>query len=130
MGKPRIETAANVGVDIYMAGDINQAKQVCREFCRDVGLCVHIEPVDYIYTGGEEAGFKVGLINYARFPKKGPEIHQAAMRLGEALRERLCQQSFSIVGGAVSRWISYRQEDVEPAKKSLRAALTAGNRTE
>lgn len=66
--------------DIFMAGDVSQAKLVCREYCYAVGLCVHIEPVDFIYTGGEEDGFKVGLINYPRFPISEPELHERARR--------------------------------------------------
>jgi hypothetical protein len=108
---PRIETCPNVGVDIWMAGDIAQAKQVCREFCRDVGLCVTVEAVDYIYTGGEETGFRVGLINYARFPKPGIEIQETAMKLASVLRERLCQQSFTIETGAQSIWVSHRPDE-------------------
>ncbi len=48
----RSETVKSIQFEIFMAGDIAQAKQACREYCR-VGLCVTIEPCDYIYTGGE-----------------------------------------------------------------------------
>lgn len=44
--------AETVRFDIFIAGDIEQAKQVCREYCYQIGLCVTIEPVAYIYTGG------------------------------------------------------------------------------
>jgi len=37
---------------IYIGGDIAHAKQICQSHCMAVGLCVTIEPVDYVYTGG------------------------------------------------------------------------------
>jgi hypothetical protein len=94
--------------DIYMAGDIVQAKQVCREYCFEVGLCVTVEAVDYIYTGGEEAGFRIGLINYPRFPSEPSELEARAQRLATALMEGLCQHSYSIVGAAETVWVSRR----------------------
>lgn len=109
------KTAPTVRIDIYMAGDITQAKQVCREVCMEVGLCVHVEPVDFIYTGGEERGFKVGLINYPRFPIA--ETRRFAIRarvLAEKIRERCCQHSYSIIGPESTLWVSHR-----PAPESL-----------
>lgn len=102
--------AATIRFDIFMAGDIAQAKQVCREYCMDVGLCVHVEAVDYIYVGGEEAGFKVGLINYPRFPSDEAAIEQQATNLANKLMDRLCQHSFSLVGPSQTQWFSRRPE--------------------
>lgn len=95
--------------DIYMAGDLAQARQVCREYCFEVGLCVHFEPVDFIYTGGEEAGFKVGLINYPRFPTEEDLLAATAEALAQRLMEHLCQHSFCIVGPSETTWFSRRQ---------------------
>lgn len=94
--------------DIYMAGDSAQAKQVCREYCFAEGFCVHIEPVDFIYTGGEEAGFKVGIINYPRFPTTEGDLREKAGSLADLLMTRLCQHSYSIVGPSVTEWFSRR----------------------
>lgn len=102
------KTAPTIRFDIYMAGDIAQAKQVCREFCM-AGLCVHIEPVDYIYTGGEEAGFKIGLINYPRFPTERGDLHAKALALADLLRSRLCQHSFTIIGPDETEWNTTRE---------------------
>lgn len=96
--------------DIFMAGDILQAKQVCREYCFAVGLCVTVEAVDYIYTGGEEAGFRVGLINYPRFPSTLNELRQRASELADLLMKKLCQHSYSIVGTSETEWFSRRPE--------------------
>ena len=101
--------APTIRYDIFMAGDIAQAKQVCREYCLAVGLCVTIEPVDYIYTGGEEAGFRIGLLNYPRFPSDAVGIEAHAKNLADALRARLCQHSYSIVGPSQTQWRSTRE---------------------
>lgn len=106
-----IQFAATVRVDIFMAGDIEQAKQVCREYCFEVGLCVTIEPVTYIYTGGEETGVRVGLINYPRFPCTADEILAKARALADLLMHRLCQHSYSIVGPDQTEWFSRRPDD-------------------
>lgn len=95
---------------IYMAGDIGQAKQVCREYCKKVGLCVTVTPTDFIYTGGEETGFVVGLINYPRFPAPPSAINEHATALANVLRLRLCQHSFSIVTDDKTYWSSERDQ--------------------
>ena len=105
---PIIERCPTARFDIFMAGDITAAKQICRQHCFEVGLCVHIEPVDFIYTGGEEAGFKVGLINYPRFPTTEEALLERAVILGHLLMEGLFQQSFSIVGPTETEWFSRR----------------------
>jgi hypothetical protein len=91
------EQADTFWARIYIAGDIHQAKQVCREECYQQGLCVTVQPTSYIYTGGEEAGVIIGLINYPRFPSSSAEIIEQAVRLGCSLMERLCQRSFSLM---------------------------------
>lgn len=104
----KIETTNSLRFDIFIAGDFDQAKQVCREHCMAVGLCVTVEPVAYIYTGGEESGVRVGLINYARFPTMHDELLAKAQTLATLLMERLCQHSFSIVGPHLTEWHSRR----------------------
>lgn len=83
--------------NIYIAGDISVIKQVCREYCYDVGLCVTVQPIDYIYTGGEEKGAIIGLINYPRFPADSNAIYNKAETLGYLIQQKCCQKSFSII---------------------------------
>jgi len=45
------DTKPTIRFDIFIAGDLATAKQVCRSYCA-AGLCVTIEPVDFVYTGG------------------------------------------------------------------------------
>lgn len=93
---------------IFIAGDYQQAKQLCREFCLSEGLCVTITKTSYVYTGGEERGVIVGLINYPRFPATPEQISETAMRLAEALRGRLSQHSFTVIAGGETIWNSTR----------------------
>lgn len=100
--------APNIRFDIFIAGDLDQAKQVCREHCFEVGLCVTVAPTTYIYTGGEEEGVRVGLINYPRFPTSHDELREKARALADRLMRRLCQHSYSIVGPDETEWFSRR----------------------
>ena len=92
-----VEHTETFWVRIYIAGDIEQAKQVCREECMAEGLCVTVSPASYIYTGGEESGIVIGLINYPRFPSSPDRIVRRARVLAETLMKRLCQRSFSLM---------------------------------
>jgi hypothetical protein len=104
------EEAETYWVRIYVAGDIHYARQVCREECMREGLCVTVEAVSSIYTGGEESGIVVGLINYPHFPAAEADILDRATQLGKLLTEKLCQRSFSIM--TPQRTIRYfRQTD-------------------
>ena len=104
--EPKI--AATIRFDIFMAGDIAVAKQACRGFCFDEGLCVTIEPTTFIYTGGEEEGIRVGLINYPRFPTTVDALSEVTRRLAHRLMLTLCQHSYSIVGPNDTEWYSRR----------------------
>lgn len=95
-------------VDIYMAGDIAQAKQIIRKYC-EKGFCVHIYPADYIYTGGEESGFKIGIVNYPRFPASAVDLLAAAKELAELLIDGLFQHSALIISPANTIWITRRE---------------------
>jgi hypothetical protein len=93
---------------IYMAGDIDVAKQVCREACRMKGLCVTVTPTDYIYTGGQEAGFAIGLVNYPKFPVPERDLVGRATALAEFIRDRCCQDSYMIVTPSETLWFTTR----------------------
>lgn len=86
-----------VVVEVFMAGDIDHAKQVVRRFCMDVPCCVTVSQTAYIYAGGEEAGFVVGFRNYPRFPSTAEELRKKADSLAERLRNELAQRSYMIV---------------------------------
>lgn len=96
---------------IFIAGDYNIARDTCRKFCYEQGLCVTIEPTTYIYTGGEEAGVRIGLINYPRFPAKDVnDIYLQAHRLACKLLIDLCQHSFSVQTPDKTVWYTRREQ--------------------
>ncbi len=90
---------------IYIAGDYREAMNLCREYVQR-GLCVTVTPTEYIYTGGQQSGVIVELINYPRFPADKNEILKQAQGLAEVLRDRLFQRSYSIMTPETTYWSS------------------------
>lgn len=113
----RVE-ALSYPVSIFMAGDIAAATDYARQYCDDNGLCVTLTPTIYVYTGGQEAGFIVGLINYPRFPCKADELWEIAELLASYLRERLYQDSYTIQAPDKTVWFSHREPTPTPERKS------------
>ena len=94
---------------IFLSGPIEVTKQVIRQECLREGLCVTIEPTTFIYTGGEEAGYVVGLVNYPRFPKTNQEIEDRAKLLAIKLMVETCQQSALVMTPSVTTWYTNRE---------------------
>lgn len=90
--------------EIFIGGDLSQAQQICREWCMEVGGCVTVTPTEFVFTGGQESGVRVGFINYLRFPSDPSEIFSKAKELAEKLRVGLCQKSYSIVADDKTTW--------------------------
>jgi len=95
-------------VSIYVAGDLSDARRICREHTFAVGLCVTVTPTEFIYTGGAETGVCVGLINYPRFPSNAESLWATACGLGDALMRGLCQQSYLVQSSDRCEWFSRR----------------------
>lgn len=93
--------------NIYMAGDVQDAKRICANYCMK-GLCVTVTETTFIYTGGRETGFVVGLVNYPRFPSTPEDITREAETLADVLIRNLCQHSALIQTPADAIWISRR----------------------
>jgi hypothetical protein len=110
LSRPHSKTEPTIKIDIYIAGDLEQAKQICRKWTLEVGACVTVEPISYIYSGGEEAGIRVGFINYPRFPTDHDTLFNKAADLAHALMTGLCQLSYSIVSPIRTEWVSRRPE--------------------
>ena len=96
-------------IRIYLSGPIEIAKQVIREHVLAHPLCVTLEPTTFIYTGGEEQGYVVGLLNYPRFPSTPDHINTRARTLAELLLERTFQHSALIVTPSETTWITTRE---------------------
>lgn len=96
---------------IYLSGPLAVAEQVCREYCYSHGLCVTVSPTKFIYTGGEEVGVQVGLLQYPRFPKDVSELEQTTRELAETLRKAMVQHSVLIVFPHYTTWMTEREEN-------------------
>jgi hypothetical protein len=96
-------------VKIYLAGDIDVIKQECRRYCKEIGLCVTVNPTLFIYTGGEEFGVEIGLINYPRFPDTQEGIKAKAIELASRCRDASCQHSYLILDPIVTIFNSTRK---------------------
>lgn len=99
-------------IQIYIAGDLNKAREICRFYCMEKGLCVNVIPNEYIYTGGSETGVRVEIINYPRFPKQPDELLYTAKELMYDLMFGLCQHSATVQTQVTTYWFSRRKEDV------------------
>jgi len=97
-----------IKIEIYIAGDLDQARNICKEWCMEVGACVTVDPTEYIYTGGAETGVRIGLINYPRFPTTYEELLSKAEQLSDRLMRGLFQHSYSIVTPSETIWFSRR----------------------
>lgn len=101
---------ASYPISIFMAGDIAAATDYARQYCDREGLCITITATVYVYTGGQEAGFVVGLINYPRFPSEPSDLWRVAEHLAAYLRERLYQDSYTIHAPDKTVWFSHRKD--------------------
>lgn len=102
-------TAPTYWARIFMSGPIDVAKQILRAECLREGLCVTVEPTTFVYTGGEEAGFVVGLLNYPRFPTTPEAIDARAATVMTALLDGTHQHSALLVTPTLSTWITKRE---------------------
>lgn len=108
---PMVETnAKSIKFEIYIGGDINQAKHNLAQLFSREDFCVSIDPTEFIYTGGRESGMIVRLINYPRFPRSHEELYEIAKDIAIDLIDYLGQSSCSIVGPNETIWFSRRQK--------------------
>lgn len=96
---------------IYLCGSLETIKNTCRQYCLKIGLCVTITETLFIYTGGEEYGVEIGLINYPRFPETPESILSKAQELAALCRDAAFQHSYLIVTPSETIWNSTRKQD-------------------
>jgi hypothetical protein len=92
----QITEAQTYWARIYIAGNRADAERVCRQLAFDKGACVTVTPTEYVYSGGQESGVIVGLINYPRFPSTPEQIDEQAQWIAAHLVEALHQRSYTI----------------------------------
>lgn len=95
--------------EIYIAGNMQDIERGCAEFCQS-GLCVSIESVKFVYTGGREDGAVVRLVNYPRFPADPVAIRDKAIALAKQLIDRCCQTSALVVDHTCTHWLTTRDD--------------------
>ncbi len=96
---------------VYIAGDVQIARESLRRQCFEAGLCVTLTPTEFIYTAGMESGVAVGFVNYPRFPKQPEEIFSRAKRVAERLMDDLYQWSALIVTPTETVWLNRRPQE-------------------
>lgn len=99
-----MKTTETYEIKIHVAGEIKAIETVCRIFCLR-GYCVTVTPTNYIYTGGNETGAVVGIMNYARFSKSQEEHNAAALDLAKRLMNDCFQRSCSVVTPTETRYL-------------------------
>jgi len=105
--KSEIKTCNSYFCRLYMAGDINDAKKVIGKYCREKGWCVTVTPTDYIYSGGQESGFIVEAIAYARFESlREQETLTRLHELANILALELNQKSYSVIDNFISEYVT------------------------
>ena len=104
----QVYDAPTINIDIYIAGDFGVIKHLCQKYC-EVKLCVSITPVSFAFKFGQEAGAKISLINYPRFPKSLDKLQESAEYLARYLLSQLSQGSCTIVGPEDTFWLTRRE---------------------
>ncbi len=95
---------------VYLAGDYDEIRAAVRRFCSGEGACFSVTPATYIYSGGEEAGATVTLINYPRFPKPAPDLERTINRLAQMLMAECHQSSLCVETPSETVWTSRRRD--------------------
>lgn len=91
------KTAPTFQSAIYISARLHTVQDVCAEFCKKNPCCVTVEPVDFIFTGGNQSGFRIKFINYPRFENDIESIKQKSESLALSLLIASQQNSCSVV---------------------------------
>ncbi|HBO9153605.1 hypothetical protein [Pseudomonas aeruginosa] len=97
-------------IKLYLSGPIEIAKNIIRQECLREGLCITIDPTTFIYTGGEETGYTVGIVNYPRFPTSPDDLEDRARQLMHLLLEGTYQHSALMMTPTATEWVSIRPQ--------------------
>jgi hypothetical protein len=110
------KSAPSCPVTVWMAGDLDKARDSLRKQCFEEGLCVTLDATTFVYTAGVEEGVRVGFVNYPRFPKAPEEIIDRAEKVLLALMNDLYQHSALLQTPEDTTWYTRRPEDVKEKK--------------
>lgn len=96
-------------VEIAISGPLDVIEQTCREFVFANPRCVAVEPIRFVYTGGEETGARIRFINYPRFTDTNTNIMSIARALAMKLLAATFQHSVLIQDPETTTWITSRE---------------------
>lgn len=96
---------------IYISARLHTVEDVCAEFCKKNPSCVTVEPVDFIYHGGAQSGFRIKFINYPRFENEVEEIKRKAESLALNLLIASHQLSCSVVHSDETVYMQLGEKD-------------------
>lgn len=96
--------------NIYASGPIAEAESICRQYCKDIGLCITINSTKFIYSYGEEQGYVIGVINYPRFPKSNDKVWDISVSLAKILMDRTQQGSILVESHDQTEWLTVRDD--------------------
>lgn len=97
---PTWQATIYVGLQEHYDGPIHSVDEIakaCHDYCDEIGLCVTVTPLQFVYSRGGEPGVAVGLINYPRFPKNFTYLKTLALGLADKLRQAMGQYRVSVV---------------------------------
>ena len=76
---------------------IDEVRCLCQDYVNEIGWCVTITPMEFIYKDGSEPGVNIGIINYPRFPSTRGQINERTLNLAKKLLIEFKQHRVSIV---------------------------------
>jgi hypothetical protein len=89
-----------VGLKVRDTGHVytfTEAMELAQRYCNANKLCVTVTPTQFVYSGDNEPGVAVGLINYPRFPSTPEVIGDHALRLAEHFLKEFKQYKVCVV---------------------------------
>ena len=76
---------------------IQKVRDICQEYCDEIGWCITITLTELVYKKGNEPGVIVGVINCPRFPNTIDVLKEKIWTLAELLLTQLKQERLSVV---------------------------------
>lgn len=103
----------------------HQALPVIKDYCRTCvtkdsdhppGICVTFQSITFIHRDGEEYGYKIGLVNYPRFPKTEDQLMSHARELAHLLIDKLGQKTALIDSPIGTFWVCKNEPEVQQSE--------------
>jgi hypothetical protein len=91
-------------ISIFIAGSRYEIERLLSMHVANVGMCVAVKDLDFIYTGGQESGVEIQIQNYPRFPSDPNSITCRANELAKMLIEQLYQRTALVVTPDKTYW--------------------------